>query len=159
IEACENIRPDLLLLGHCSLIQTTTLQTIRSSMPGIHIAHWNCDGLFIPRNLKRLEDLLPHVDATFVTTAVEETLRALAAAGGRVTFMPNPVDSSIESLRLFEKTCAENDVVFVTGARQITRDKEELCRCIKTTAPDLKFDVHGLFGNGGVYGAKFFDTL
>ena len=158
IALCADVRPDLLLLGHCAIIQPETIEAIRRAVPGISIAHWNCDALFIPSNVARLQALLPLTDATFVTTA-GASLEALAAAGGRAAFMPNPIDSSIETLRVFEKEHVENDLVFITGTRRYGSDKGELCRAVKDSAPAIKFDVRGLFGGPCVYGAKFFDVL
>jgi hypothetical protein len=155
---CEEVRPDLLLLGHCAIIRPETLEAIRRMVPDIHIAHWNCDALFIPANVARLQALLPLMDATFVTTAGTR-LHALTAGGGRVTFMPNPIDSSIETLRVFEKERVENDLVFLSGKRRYAADKTELCHAVKNNAPHIKFDVRGLSGGPSVYGAKFFDVL
>ncbi len=73
--------------------------------------------------------------------------------------MPNPVDKSLESLRVFESATAENDLVFVTGYISEDKEKLEKCELIKSRLPDLKFDVRGLFGNPGVYGANMFEVL
>ena len=158
IDVCDKVRPDLLLLGHCSIISKATLREIRQLVPGIKLAHWNCDALFIPRNFDRLYSLASVVDATFVTTAGNQ-LQALAKSGGRVAFMPNPVDTSIEMLRVFEKDRVENDLVFVTGTSRYSSEKARLCEFVRKRIPDLKFDVRGLFGRPGVYGADFFDVL
>ncbi len=80
IAVCREVRPDLLLLGHCSIIAEDTLLAIRKELPQIRIAHWNCDPLFVERNFRHLHDWAPLVDATFVTTAGEE-LRKIVTGG------------------------------------------------------------------------------
>lgn len=158
IEVCRKIRPDLLLLGHCTIITTETIRTIRAAHPDIRIAHWNCDGLFVEKNLARLKALAPLVDMSFVTTAGED-LRQVVAGGGRACYMPNPLDRAIESLRVFEKDNLPNDLVFLTSFNRYDTEKLEKCKLIRERLPDLKFDVRGLFDIPGVYGAELFDVL
>lgn len=158
VGVCHEVRPDLLLLGHCTLIRPETVVEIRKLHPQIRIAHWNCDGLFVPENLARLQALAPIVDASFVTTAGED-LRQVIAPGGRVTFMPNPLDPAIETLRVFARNDAANDLVFLTGFNSYDKEKLDICDAIKARLPDLKFDVRGLYGVPGVYGAELFDVL
>jgi hypothetical protein len=158
IDICHEIRPDVLLLGHCTLIRTDTIRAIRDKYPQVRVAHWNCDGLFVPSNLARLQALAPLVDASFVTTA-GDALRAIVRDGGRVCYMPNPVDRSVESLRVFERECLPNDLVFLTGFDSYDVEKREICDTIRARLPDLKFDVRGLYGNPGIYGARMFDVL
>ena len=158
IEICEQIRPDFLLLGHCAIIKPETIAAIRNAHRGIRIAHWNCDGLFVERNLARLRELAVAVDATFVTTAGDD-LRQIIERGGRAAFMPNPVDASVETLRVFEKSDVANDLVFLTGFNKYDKEKLEICDAIRAGLPDLKFDVRGLYDVPGIYGAELFDVL
>lgn len=151
---CEQVRPDLLLLGHCTLIAPETVSAIRKMIPTIRIAHWNCDPLFMPANLARLQALAPLVDATLVTTAGPD-LNQVAGAGGRVTFMPNPVDKSVELLRVFEKTDLDIDLLFTAGP---DKSRAATCELIRSSIPELKFQVYGFGGAPGVYGAKAFDV-
>lgn len=158
IDVCRQVQPDLLLLGHCTIIKTDTICAIRAARPGIRIAHWNCDGLFVARNLARLRAVAPLVDASFVTTAGND-LRQVVEGGGRVCFMPNPIDRSIETLRVFEQPDVPHDLVFFTGFNRDDKEKLEKCTAIRARLPDLKFDVRGLFGKPGVFGADLFEVL
>ncbi len=158
IRMCKDIRPDLLLLGHCCVITPETVAAIREALPAVRIAHWNCDGLFLPKNHKRMAALAPLVDATFMTTAGDYQ-REIAQHGGRVAYMPNPVDRSIESQRTFERNDVENDLVFMSGDKPYNSPRIDLCSRVRTELPDLKFDVRGFWGKPGVYGAEYFDVL
>lgn len=158
VAICREIRPDLLLLGHCTLIRADTVRAIRDALPSLRVAHWNCDGLFVPSNLARLQALSPVADASFVTTA-GAVLSQVVRDGGRVCFMPNPVDRSVESLRVFDSDILPNDLVFLTGFDAYDAEKREICDAIGSRLPDLKFDVRGLYGKPGVYGAGMFDVI
>src|ERR1700733_4969119 len=49
---CRELRPDLLLLGHASLISPDTVMAIKSEFPAMRVAHWNCDSLsFASQNM------------------------------------------------------------------------------------------------------------
>jgi hypothetical protein len=156
LDVCQTVRPDLLLLGHASLISPATLQTIRSNIPDIRIGHWNCDSLsFAPRNMALLKSLASVVDATFVTTA-GDALRPIIASGGRVTYMPNPVDASIETERAFDAANPEFDLVFAGSA---DAERVALCERIRSGIPELKFEVRGMLGRSPVQGADLIDLL
>ena len=158
VAVCREVRPELLLLGHCTIIAPETVAEIRAAHPGIRVAHWNCDGLFVPENLARLQALAPLVDMSFVTTAGED-LRRVVEPGGHATFMPNPLDKAIEAARVFERDDVANDLVFLTGFNAYDKEKLEVCDAIRARLPDLKFDVRGLYGVPRVAGAEVFDVM
>jgi len=155
LRVCEQVRPDLLLLGLCTLIRPETISSVRAVLPGLRIAHWNCDPLFDPPNLKRLKLLAPLVDATFVTTA-GDTLKSIVESGGRVAFMPNPVDRSVESLRVFETADLKTELVFMGNP---DRSRTAICDHIRSRLPELNFEIRGTSGMPGAYGADAFDLL
>jgi len=156
LEACRNVKPDLVVLGHCSLITPDTIEAVRREGGGeIRIAHWNCDALFTPKNLERLKALAPLVDITCVTTA-GDYLGQVVERGGRASYMPNPVDSAVENIRAFERT-EKTDLVFLSGRDDVYRRK--VCEAIRQGAEGLKFEVRGLFGAPSLYGAGYFDFL
>ena len=158
IRICKELRPDLLLLGHCCLITPETVNAIRDAVRGIRIVHWNCDALFIPDNFERLAELAPLVDLTLVTTAGEYQ-RELAEKGGRVSYMPNPVDRSIEDLQVFKKDVVPNDLIFLAGDHSYNSQRSLLCEQVRNAIPSLKFDVRGILGQPRAYGADFFAAL
>jgi hypothetical protein len=152
---CEEVRPDLVLLGHCTLISPSTVASLRDIVPRVRIAHWNCDPLFYSDIMRRLRSLAPLVDATFVTTA-GPLMSEIAEGGGRVAFMPNPVDKSIETIRVFEKVELETDLVFIGSP---IKERAATCEAIRRAIPDLKFETHGFGGAPAVFGANLFALL
>ncbi|HEY5048794.1 MAG TPA: glycosyltransferase [Rhizomicrobium sp.] len=153
---CETLRPEFLLLGHASLIEPETVKAVRHACPGIRIAHWSCDSLsFDPRNMRLLKLLSSLVDTTFVTTA-GETRAEVASGGGRVAYMPNPVDSSIETGRAFDAADLENDLIFVGKP---DAERLAICKRIRSQIPRLKFDIRGMMGFPAVHGAELISLL
>ena len=65
IETCVNFKPDLILLGHCELIENRTINEIRALLPHVKITHWFLDALWIQQNIERLQARIPAVDAIF----------------------------------------------------------------------------------------------
>lgn len=155
LRICDEIRPDFLLLGHCTLIEPETIVAIRALVPGLHIAHWNCDPLFFPNNIARLKALAPLVDATFVTTA-GPLMQSIGEGNRRVAFMPNPVDSSIETLRVFEQADLPVDLLFMGSA---DKERAATCDAIRKGIPGLRFETRGFGGATPVFGAKLFDLM
>jgi hypothetical protein len=153
-QICEEVRPELLLLGHCTLIDPSTIASIRQIVPGVRIAHWNCDPLFFADNMLRLRSLASIVDATFVTTA-GPLMESIADDGSRITFMPNPVDKSIEMVRAFEND-ANIDLLFIGSP---VKERAALCETIRGDMPDLRFETCGFAGAPAVFGAQLFDLL
>jgi hypothetical protein len=156
-QICEQVRPDILLLGHCTLISAATVSSIRKIVPGVRIAHWNCDPLFYPEIMNRLRELAPIADATFVTTA-GPLMQSIADAGGRVTFMPNPVDKSIETPRAFENGGNDIDLLFIGSPIKET-ERAIICETIRRDIPELKFETRGFAGAPPVFGAGLFDLM
>jgi hypothetical protein len=155
LRVCEQVRPELVLLGLCTLIRPETIASMRAAFPGLRIAHWNCDPLFDAPNLKRLKLLAPLVDATFVTTA-GDALKSIVELGGRAAFMPNPVDRSVESLRVFETPDLGTDLVFMGNP---DRSRTAICDRVRSRLPELNFVIRGTAGMPGAYGADVFDLL
>src|SRR3546814_13771134 len=56
LQTCRNFQPDLVLLGHCKIIENRTLDALRASCPGQRIAYRNVDTLTAEKNRHRARD-------------------------------------------------------------------------------------------------------
>ncbi len=165
VNACRNIRPHLVLLGHADVIRPDTLAEIRAILPEVRIAQWNHDALFVPSNCVKIGRKLDVVDATFVTTAGDE-LRQFARPGKIAAYMPNPVDSSIESGRAFAEQAPRYDLFFSSRnphARRmwdgIPTENEAIARQLRAALPGRRFALPGLPGNPHLYGMDYIEAL
>ena len=92
------------------MVWNKTLETIRGVCPGVKIVYRNVDPLIHVQNVKDIKRRVGAVDGVFVTTA-GESLRQFASDAGFVTFMPNPVDSAVDTVRSFANDCSHDSVL------------------------------------------------
>ncbi|MBO5441400.1 MAG: glycosyltransferase family 1 protein [Alphaproteobacteria bacterium] len=116
---CLNIKPDALILGHADTITAETLLKIKDKLKNIKILQWNVDSIN-PKvtsggglhNINNIKAKLPVVDYTVITTADRKLLNAFDLTKNKVGFIPNPVDNSIETARVFANESPEYDLFF-----------------------------------------------
>jgi hypothetical protein len=153
-EAVRNYAPQLIVLMHASLIATQTLADAK----GARIAQICVDPLFRKVNLEFLADRARVVDATFVTTA-GAALKRFACAGNVSAFIPNPVDPSVEDLRVFARDDLAFDVFFAANAGADREDGVRRATPKLMQAAGLACAFHGFDRAPGLYGAAYFDGL
>jgi len=140
---------------------------VRAAVPGIRIGQWNVDPLFEPDNIRRLRSKFDAVDATFVSTA-GAPLAALREGGGRaVSFMPNPVDFSIERGRNDLRDDLDYDLLYACGhpSRPLRRicgrdwGMEDFMRMLLARLPAVRPLLGGLLGQPKLTGGTYQDAL
>lgn len=161
VEVARDFVPDLVLFGHADIIRPETLPELRDAVPGVRLAQWNVDPLFEDDNIARLNAKIALVDWTFVSTAGAQ-LVALGQGKHPVSFLPNPVDPSIERARNFERSKEElgSDVFFAVGNPDLVRSHAgvtapagEIVARLRRGCPGLRFATPGcggppVFGDG-----------
>ena len=158
----EEMRPEILVLGHADTIEPRTIAGLRRAMPALRVVQWNVDPLFEADNLSRLREKLDVVDATLVSTA-GAPLEALRRPGMRLGFLPNPVDLSIESAGSHLQETLPFDLFFACShpSRPLRFvcgqdwNMEALVGCVAGSVPGLRLRMGGLFGAPPVYGHAY----
>ena len=158
----QDMRPDLLFLGHADTIRPGTVAALRRFMPGLRVLQWNVDPLFEPGNLVRLRGKLDVVDATLVSTA-GPSLDMLRRPGMRLGFLPNPVDFSVETGQSHLHADLPHDVFFACGHPARPRrilcgeawDMALLMQRLTVEAPGLRTHLAGLAGKPPVFGHAY----
>ena len=154
LKTCFNYKPDLIVLGHADLVSRDTLGIIKENLPKIKISQWFLDPLNIKgpdyqKNKRRILDKSEYIDCNFLTTS-PDVIKFLPNKINNY-FIPNPVDSSFETLNNYKKSC-ENDVFFAIshgvhrGNLKYKRieDREKFLKQLMTMTKNIKFDVYGL---------------
>ncbi len=158
LEVCEEFAPELIVLGHCEMISNQTLESIRSICPGVKIVYRNVDPLIHAQNVKDIKRRVGFVDGIFITTA-GESLKQFSSSSGFVTFMPNPVDSAVDTRRSFDNDCSF-DLFFAGGPLGASDERRDLMNRLLSTRSDLRISVHGCaINNDYLSGKAYMDRL
>jgi hypothetical protein len=111
IETISNYIPDLIILGHADLVSLPTLEFIRKNYPSIKIAQWFLDKMNEnwKINKKRFIDKIELMDCSFCTTSPDVLSFPKKY---KIFYMPNPADSSFETLKCYDNKHPIFDVFF-----------------------------------------------
>jgi hypothetical protein len=159
VQAVKNFRPDLVVLGHCEMIDNDTLDEIRDRVPSVRIIYRNVDPLHYERNRSLVARRARAVDAIFVTTA-GQPVASIETGRTPVHFMPNPVDPALETLQAFAHTDQDHDLFFaISGAIDRYDQRIAMADQIRAALPEVAFDFRGMHGKPSQRGAAYFDLL
>jgi len=161
LQICKNFQPELIICAHADIITPDTLLEARKILPEIKMADFNVDALFIPHNIKALEERTPLFDATFITTA-GPALKKFSHKNGVVCYVPNMVDLSIEWPRCHERSDQENDMFWAMRSTKKSRTIDN-----PRTAPALflensgkiKISYHGMNGKPDLLNANYYQAI
>jgi Glycosyl transferases group 1 len=163
LQVVDELKPDLILLHFADLIDNGALAEARRLSPGVVVADVNIDPIWTGKNRKRLALRQGVADALFVTTA-EPSLGQYAGKAAFAAFLPNPVDPSIETGRVFETETAL-DLLFPCGdeaPREIGGAEVEpsiAVLTLKGAVPGLRFSTPGIGGEPEARGVAYCRAL
>lgn len=151
IQAAEYFQPHLILLGHCELITADTLAALRDMLPSCKIAQWWVDW-FSDRHLPQLRAKQPHLDAFFASTAPSYYAPLIAGKKSPPLFyLPNLVDSGIETFRAFENSEYRYDVFYAASPAAERKTAEQRLSAMQ----DVRLGLFGFGGNPFLSGTQF----
>tara|TARA_Y200000002_G_scaffold135943_1_gene112018 strand:- start:800 stop:2893 length:2094 start_codon:yes stop_codon:yes gene_type:complete len=165
IETVRNFKPDLILLGHADSIKSESLKIIKKESPNIKISQWFLDRMDTKwkNNKIRFLDKIKYMDYSFCTTEP----KALNLDKYKVSFIPNPVDSSIDDLKVYENKNAEFDLFFAMSHgvhRGVLKkgkfdDRENIINYLIKKNPHIKFNIFGMNKIQPIWGEDFKNQL
>ncbi len=158
METCYNFAPALVVLGQADAIQPESLKKVKSFLPHLKIVQYNVDALFTRHNINLLKKNLPYLDATFVTTA-GTILEYLSHSGGVVSFMPNPVDKSIDYPRCHERSDQEHDVFWSMRGSEKDADPRVYFPLFLEKSGKVEIDYYGMNGKPELWGADYYQAI
>ncbi|OUX53099.1 MAG: glycosyl transferase family 1 [Pelagibacteraceae bacterium TMED287] len=153
VNTCYNFRPDMIVLGHADSIYPETLRDLKKNYPNLKIAQWFLDplnkkGPDFDKNKERILNKVDYVDENFLTTSPKAL--SFIKQKDKFHFIPNPADSSFETLNNFDKSC--NMDVFYALSHGVHRgvlkrgkfdDRINFVSKLMNITPNIKFDVYG----------------
>jgi hypothetical protein len=156
LDTCRKFTPELILLGHADLITGESLQKARQLLPEVKIAQFNVDAIFNPHTVAQIAAVVPFCDATFVTTA-GPALQKFSRPGSSVAYIPNPVDSSMEWPRCFERSDQPHDVFWALRATQGSYPGDSRIEFpLFLEKNGIAIDYHGMNGKPELMGAAYY---
>jgi len=153
LEVCKNFRPEVIVFGHAEVIRNDTFREIKEKY-GTIILQYDID-LLHGDNIKKLSGGNGIVDFNFVTTG-GGVLGQLAGQGTRYSYIPNPVDPSIDCLENHLRSDLPFDVFFA-GQTSHMVDTDDLRTQIAALPSDLPEVRCGMYN--GVWGHAYLDLL
>jgi len=166
---CYNYKPDMIVMGHSDLISAQQLGTLKNEYPKIKIAQWfldplNRNGPDFERNKRRILDKSEFIDANFITTSPDKL--NFLPKNVKNYFMPNPVDSSFETLNNFKKNC--NVDVFFALSHGVHRgvlkygkadDRNYFLKQLANKTRNIKFDIYGVEKKQPIWADQYFKVI
>ena len=157
------------MLGHADLVSSIQIQELRDDYPNIKIGQWfldplNKQGPDYERNKLRILDKIKQVDSTFTTTS--PSVLNFLPKNNKNFFIPNPADSSFETLNNYSKSC--NVDVFFALSHGVHRgvlkqgkidDRINFIDKLKKITADVKFDVYGMDRIQPIWADHYFKTI
>ena len=151
LEVISNYVPDILILGHADLIRIDTLEYIKKNYPNIKMAQWFLDRMDSNwlNNKKRFLDKINLMDSSFCTT---DPKSLNINNKHRVYYLPNPVDSSFETLKNYNQKYFNKDVFFAMSHgvhRGVLKkgkfdQREIFINKLVQKTPNIRFDLYGM---------------
>ncbi|MDH5665615.1 MAG: glycosyltransferase, partial [Nitrosopumilus sp.] len=157
LETVYNIEPDLLLIGHSEIVWNETLREIKKILPNIIISMWYVDALYNDKNLTHIYECLESIDNIYCTTG-GELLFKFKREHNNVFYIPNPIDSSIETLKNDERNDFPIDLLFC-GTDQGGDERSQIVRYLQEHLHDINFSIYGSLGNPPIYGNNYIKAL
>ena len=154
VQTANAFEPDVVIVGHCDIIQNETLEQIRREHPNVILIGANNDPLFVPDNCRKISDRCAVVDAMFVSSG-EKELGQFRTQRAKLFHMPNPVDSSIESFDVTTNEHFDNDLVFCSKATDNSTRAQYVNYLKENLDADIRFATPGNFGQPGVWGRDY----
>ena len=168
-KTCYNYKPDLIVIGHADLISRDQINELKEDNPNTKFAQWFLDplnkyGPDFQRNKDRILDKIDLMEATFLTTS-PNALKFIKEKD-KCFFIPNPGDSSFETLNNFNKSC--NVDVFFALSHGVHRgklktgkidDRINFLNKLQSVTENVKFDIYGINNIQPIWADHYFKTI
>ncbi len=158
VETARNFAPELIFVSHADVISANTLLEVRNMLPDTPVAQYNVDPLFMKEPVEKMLRKQEAVDCNFMTTA-GAALARVSPPNGFAAYIPNPVDSSIESAKAFEQDKNTYDVLFAFGDMAEEPDRHALSKAIEDKLPEVRQGIFEYKKGNGLFGAQYARAL
>ena len=162
----ENLRPNLVLLGHTNSIQVETLKNIKDKFSDTKFAFWyedsvNKKGPDFNKNKIFIEKYKDYIDNFFITT--EKNNVDTSIPKNKLNYIPIPCSKFTENLNLSKKTNHMYDIFFAIShgvnrgilKKNKSDSRETFVKNLLNKSVDISFNFFGFNNIQPVWGDKF----
>ena len=161
IDTVKNFKPNLILLGHADSIKSESLYFIKKNYPNIKISQWFLDRMDSEwkNNKLRFLDKIKYMDYSFCTTDP----KILKLNPKKVSFIPNPVDESLDDMKIYNNKKPFYDLFFAMSHgvhRGVLKkgkfdERAKIINYLIKKNPHLKFNIFGMNNIQPIWGDDF----
>ena len=167
LNTLKNFSPNLLLIGHVFNIEQYIFDYCKKN--NIKICSWYIDSIskeFLNKDKKKKFMLnLKYIDKCFITSSPKIFKRHKYF--NKIKFIPNPTDSSIDSLKNFEKKNFNFDIFSAISHGQNrgilkkgkSDEREKFIKALIFDLPQIKFASFGMDNFEPIWGANYYHYL
>ena len=171
INICNNYRPDLLILGHNNVLDTNSIESIKTKYKS-KIILWYEDALGHRgkgpnwrENLSLIEKNNLLIDNYFLTTHPSEISTSINKK--KMFFLPIPVDENIENLELYKNNYKYKDLFFAFShgvnfgklKRGKSDERETFINDLMTNFPKINYNILGVSNHEPKWNYEFYKEL
>jgi glycosyltransferase involved in cell wall biosynthesis len=170
VSIIENLKPNLLLLGHTNSLKTETLKNIRDKFTDIKIAFWyedsiNRNGPDFNKNKQFIEKYKNYVDQFFVTTDKNNIHASIPK--NKLNFIPVPCSYLSENLNLNKTRNHEFDLFYAVShgvnrgvlKKNKTDERYNFLKLLMSKSEDLTYNIFGFNNIQPVWGDQFIKEI
>ena len=171
INICNNYRPDLIILGHNNVLDTNSIESIKTKYKS-KIILWYEDALGHRgkgpnwrENLSLIEKNNLLIDNYFLTTHPSEISTSINKK--KMFFLPIPVDENIENLELYKNNYKYKDLFFAFShgvnfgklKRGKSDERETFINDLMTNFPKINYNILGVSNHEPKWNYEFYKEL
>ena len=171
INICNNYRPDLLILGHNNVLDTNSIESIKTKYKS-KIILWYEDALGHRgkgpnwrENLSLIEKNNLLIDNYFLTTHPSEIRTSINRK--KMFFLPIPVDENIENLELYKNNYKYKDLFFAFShgvnfgklKRGKSDERETFINDLMNNFPKINYNILGVSNHEPKWNYEFYREL
>jgi glycosyltransferase involved in cell wall biosynthesis len=162
----DNLRPDLVLLGHTNSLKIETLKDIKDKFSETRLAFWyedsvNKKGPDFEKNRIFIEKYKDYIDNFFVTTSVNNV--DVSIPKNKLNYIPIPCSSFTENLNLSTISNHIYDIFFAIShgvnrgnlKKNKIDSREEFVRNLVKKSINIDFNIFGLNNVEPIWGSRF----
>jgi spore maturation protein CgeB len=162
----DNLRPNLVLLGHTNSLKVETLKNIKDKFSETRLAFWyedsvNKKGPDFEKNRIFIEKYKDYIDNFFVTTSVNNV--DVSIPKNKLNYIPIPCSSFTENLNLSTISNHIYDIFFAIShgvnrgnlKKNKIDSREEFVRNLVKKSINIDFNIFGFNNVEPIWGSRF----